>query len=81
MYYRSRSQEIHMEKAYWLKRELASLKLARSAGGSEAGMIHYDLAGRYSVKAAEAGVASGLHQAIRQVIPAEPRKSIKDRGA
>jgi hypothetical protein len=40
-----------MEQAYWLGRKRASLKLARSAGGPEARLIHYDLAGRYSVKA------------------------------
>jgi hypothetical protein len=41
-----------MEKAYWLSRKRASLKLARNAATSEARLIHYDLAGRYAVKAA-----------------------------
>ena len=40
-----------MEKAYWLSRKRASLKLAQNAAGSEARLVHYDLAGRYSVKA------------------------------
>lgn len=40
-----------MEKAYWLSRKRASLKLAQNAGTSEARLIHYDLAGHYSVKA------------------------------
>jgi hypothetical protein len=40
-----------MEKAYWLGRKRASLKLAQNAAGSEARLVHYDLAGRYSVKA------------------------------
>jgi hypothetical protein len=40
-----------MEKAYWLSRKRASLKLAQNAAGSEARLIHYDLAGRYSLKA------------------------------
>jgi hypothetical protein len=43
-----------MEKAHWLGRKRASLKLAQSAAGSEARLIHYDLAGRYSLKAVSA---------------------------
>lgn len=43
-----------MEKAYWLGRKRASLKLARSAASSQARLAHYDLAGRYSVKAMSA---------------------------
>lgn len=43
-----------MEKAYWLSRKRASLKLARNATGSEARLIHYDLAGRYGLKALSA---------------------------
>lgn len=40
-----------MEKAYWLGRERASLRSAQNAAGSEARLVHYDLAGRYSLKA------------------------------
>ena len=40
-----------MEKAYWLGRKRASLKLAQDASSSRARLAHYDLAGRYSVKA------------------------------
>jgi hypothetical protein len=40
-----------MEKAYWLSRKRVSLKNAQSAAGSESRLIHYDLAGRYSLKA------------------------------
>jgi hypothetical protein len=43
-----------MEKAYWLSRKRASLKSAQSAACSEARLVHYDLAGRYSVKAMSA---------------------------
>ena len=43
-----------MEKAYWLSRKRATLKLAQSATSSEARLVHYDLAGRYSVKAVSA---------------------------
>ena len=40
-----------METTYWLNRKRASLKLAHSATSSEARLVHYDLAGRYSLKA------------------------------
>jgi hypothetical protein len=40
-----------MEKAYWLRRKRASLKMARSAAGSKSRLIHYDLAGRYGMRA------------------------------
>jgi hypothetical protein len=43
-----------MEKAYWLSRKRASLKLAQNAACSEARLIHYDLAGRYGLKAISA---------------------------
>lgn len=47
-----------MEKAYWLSRKRASLKLAQNAASSEARLVHYDLAGRYSVKANSAESAA-----------------------
>jgi len=43
-----------VEKAYWLSRKRASLKMAQNAGGSESRLIHYDLAGRYGLKAGSA---------------------------
>lgn len=47
-------QEMIMEKAYWMSRKRASLKLAQNAASAEARLVHYDLAGRYSVKAISA---------------------------
>ena len=41
-----------MEKSYWLGRKKAALKAAQVAAGPEARLAHYELAGRYSVKAA-----------------------------
>ncbi len=41
-----------MEKKYWLHRSSAAGAMARSSTEAEARLIHYDLAGRYSVKAA-----------------------------
>ena len=43
-----------MEKVYWLSRKRASLKAAQNAASAEARLIHYDLAGRYSLKAISA---------------------------
>ena len=43
-----------MEKTYWLGRKRASLKAAQNAGSAESRLIHYDLAGRYSLKAVSA---------------------------
>ena len=43
-----------MEKGYWLSRKRASLKAAQNAISAEARLIHYDLAGRYSLKARSA---------------------------
>lgn len=41
-----------MEREYWLGRKRASLAMARKSAGAVARLIHFDLAGRYSVKAA-----------------------------
>ena len=41
-----------MEQAHWLARKRASLANARAAVTAEARLAHYELAGRYSVKAA-----------------------------
>lgn len=43
-----------MERAHWLRRKRASLAMAENAESGEAKLIHYDLAGRYSIKAADA---------------------------
>jgi hypothetical protein len=47
-----------MEKLYWLGRKRASLKAAQNALSAEARLIHFDLAGRYSVKAVSAATAT-----------------------
>lgn len=46
-----------MGKAYWLGRRMVSLEMARNAAGSEARLVHYDLAGRYSLNAMSADPA------------------------
>jgi hypothetical protein len=46
-----------MERQYWLRRKQTSLANARVACDAKARLIHYDLAGRYSIKAADAPTA------------------------
>ena len=54
-----------MEQAYWLRRKRASLKQARIASDAEARLIHYELAGRYSVLAAQHNVVPGDDESER----------------
>lgn len=42
-----------MDEAYFIRRMRASLEMARNAAGSAARLIHFELAGRYSLAAAE----------------------------
>jgi hypothetical protein len=42
-----------MEKKYWLRRNKAAAAMARGATSAEARLIHFDLAGRYSLMAAK----------------------------
>ena len=63
-----------MERAYWLSRKRASLKLAQNAASSEARLVHYDLAGRYSLKAMSAEtLATDLADSIPPAILANRR--------
>ena len=41
-----------MEKRYWIGRKRAAMSMARNATTAEVRLIHYELAGRYSIKAA-----------------------------
>jgi hypothetical protein len=68
-----------VEKTYWIGRKRASLKAAQNALGPEARLIHYDLAGRYSVKACSAEtLAADLAEALPAPIYANPPKSSSD---
>jgi hypothetical protein len=42
-----------MGQIYWLNRQQAALKMAESADSAPTSLIHYDLAGRYSIRAAQ----------------------------
>ena len=44
-----------MDQAYWLERERDSIAHARAATLPDVRLIHYDLARRYSIEAANAG--------------------------
>ena len=48
------ARSVQMEQKYWLKRERASVAKANSASNAEARLIHFDLAGRYALKAVDA---------------------------
>ncbi len=48
-----------MEQTYWLGRKRVSAANARSAASAEARLVHLDLAGRYSIKAAAAAPPPG----------------------
>ena len=52
-----------MEHRYWLGRKRASVANARRATSAQSRLIHLDLAGRYSIKAALAGPAPAPHEA------------------
>lgn len=69
-----------MEKSYWLGRKRASLKQAREASTSLARLIHYDLAGRYSLRAVSAETAAAdLESALPPSIRAPRRGGAADR--
>ena len=42
-----------MEKKYWIGRKRAAMGMAKDATSAEARLIHYEMAGRYSIKAAQ----------------------------
>jgi hypothetical protein len=44
-----------MDKKYWIGRKRSAVAMARQATSAEARLIHYELAGRYSIKAAQCG--------------------------
>jgi hypothetical protein len=61
-----------MEKTYWLGRKRASLKMAQNASSSQARLVHYELAGRYSVNAMSAATSAiDLADSLPQRISAE----------
>lgn len=58
-----------MEKTYWLGRKRAAMAMARGADGSAARLIHYEMAGRYSIKAAQSAPSPLLKAPIPVAAP------------
>ena len=74
-----------MDKRYWIGRKRAAMAMARAATSAEARLIHYDMAGRYSVKAAfllpvEGPATPGERLALDRSFPALPRPRPNNRG-
>ena len=65
-----------MEKKYWIGRKRAAGTMARDAVSAEARLIHYELAGLYSVKAAQcaAAAADGKRPVLSLAIPGGPAR-------
>lgn len=69
-----------MAKRYWIGRQRAAMAMARAATDAETRLIHYDLAGRYGVRAAYgmpfmlpgAGPATAGERAALQLTPLPP---------
>ena len=53
-----------MEKEYWIGRNGAARAMARDASTGEARLIHYELAGRHSIKAAECAAALARQESV-----------------
>jgi hypothetical protein len=77
-----------MDKNYWIGRKRAAMRMARAATSAEARLIHYDLAGRYSVQAADSvpfmlptkGPANEGERAALQIrLPRPPGREIAER--
>jgi hypothetical protein len=62
-----------MESKYWLRRKRDSVANAARAKSSVSRLIHLDLAGRYSIKAATAVDASGIAEPrVALMVPQAP---------
>ena len=49
-----------MGQAYWLKRQQSALDMAKIADGAQTRLVHYELAGHYSIRAAQSATAELL---------------------
>jgi len=57
-----------MEKTYWIGRKRAAMGMAQGARSAEARLIHYDLAGRYSILAAQCAAAAPPREGERAML-------------
>lgn len=60
-----------MEQGYWLRRQRSALGMARGAEDADTRLIHYEMAGRYSIMAAQSVVAPPAEE--RAALPLPPR--------
>ena len=77
-----------MERRYWIRRKRASMAMARAATSARARLVHYELAGRYSIRAASCGpfmlprggpATEGERAALGLQLPPPPRPDPGDR--
>jgi hypothetical protein len=61
-----------MEQGYWLGRKRASVANAKRATSADSRLVHLDLAGRYSIKAAFAGPTPAPPQAREALVLPQP---------
>ncbi len=61
-----------MDTTYWIARKRSAMANARAAATSECRLIHYDLAGRYSIMAAQGApdVPPGERPTLHLAVPA-----------
>jgi hypothetical protein len=67
-----------MEKKYWIGRQQSAMAMARRAASADTRFIHYELAGRYSIMAAQCIAAAesapaGQRAMLHLRVPAAPR--------
>ena len=58
-----------MEQIYWLKRQRSALGMARGAEDADTRLIHYEMAGRYSIMAAQSVAAAPADERVALILP------------
>ena len=58
-----------MGQIYWLKRQRSALGMARGAEDADTRLIHYELAGRYSIMAAQSVAAPAADKRAALALP------------
>ena len=66
-----------MDQTYWLERQRDAIANARAATLPDVRLIHYELADRYSLKAAAAGRAQLKFTGPDLVMPVQASKRLK----
>lgn len=60
-----------MEQKYWLKRQRSALGMARGAEAADTRLVHYEMAGLYSIMAAQSAGAPPAEE--HAALPLPPR--------